>query len=246
MDNATTIALSRLIAQARAVDVLANNVANMNTPGFRAERTIFADWLWSQPGDEPPGGRVLVYTQDRATYRSKRPGEIDHTGNPLDLALSGPGYFTVLTKQGPRLTRAGRFTLSPDGTVVDEEGNSLLDVRGKSLKVTTADTMLSVAADGTLQSENGLIGKIGVVTPADTNKLTAEGGWLLNATATTTKPVANPQIVEGAVEKSDVQPVMEMTEMMNGLRSFQMVAEFLQAEADRQQSAIQRIMQQQS
>ncbi len=246
MDNATTIALSRLVAQTRAIDVLANNVANMNTPGFRAERTIFADWLWQRQGNEPPGSGVIAYTQDRATYRSRRPGEIDHTGNPLDLALSGTGYFTVSTKRGPRLTRAGRFALAANGTVVDEEGNALLDVRGKPLKVTTADTMLSVAADGTLSSENGLIGKIGVVSVADPNKLKAEGGRLLNAAATTTRPVASPKIVEGAVEKSDVQPTMEVTRMMNDLRGFQMVAQFIQAEADRHQSAIQRIMQQHS
>jgi flagellar basal-body rod protein FlgF len=246
MDNATTIALSRLVAQTRALDVLANNVANMNTPGYHAERTIFADWLWREHGNEPPGGGVIAYTQDRATYRDHQPGEIDHTGNPLDLALAGAGYFTVLTKQGPRLTRAGHFSIGGTGTLVDEQGNPLLDVAGKPLQVTTADTQISVAADGTLSSENGLIGKIGVVRAADPNKLTAEGGWLLNATATTTAPLADPKIVEGAVENSDVQPTLEITRMMDALRSFQMVVQFIQAEADRHQGAIERIMQQHS
>lgn len=246
MDNATNIALSRLVAQTRAMDITAGNLANSTTPGYHAERMVFADWLSRQRGGTPPGGGTIVYTQDRATYRERQEGQLSHTGNPFDLALSGEGYFTVLGPNGPRLTRAGHFDLGTDGTVVDEQGNALLDNTGKKIQITTADTRVAVAADGTVSSENGQIGKIGIVTARDPNQLQAEGSWLLNASATATTQVASPHIVQGAVEESDVQPAMEVTRMMNDLRTFQMVSQFVQTEADRQQTAIDRITQQRS
>jgi flagellar basal-body rod protein FlgF len=244
MDNATNIALSRLVAQTRAMDVTAGNLANTTTPGYRAERMVFSDWLSRQRNGTPPGGGTIVYTQDRASYRDRQAGQLSRTGNPFDLALSGDGFFTVLGPSGPRLTRAGHFDLGTDGTVVDEQGDALLDTTGKKLQITTADTRVSVAADGTVSSENGQIGKIGIVTASDPNQLQAEGGWLLNAGGTATAPVATPHIVQGAMEESNVQPALEVTRMMNDLRTFQMVSQFVQTEADRQQNAIDRITQQ--
>ena len=246
MDNATNIALSRLVAQTRAMDVTAGNLANTTTPGYRAERMVFSDWLSRQQSGTPPGGGAIVYTQDRATYRDRQAGQLSHTGNPFDLALSGEGFFTVLGPGGPRLTRAGHFDLSTDGTVVDEQGDALLDITGKKLQITTADTRIAVAADGTVSSENGQIGKIGIVTANDPNRLQAEGGWLLNAGSSATTPVATPHIVQGAMEESNVQPALEVTRMMNDLRTFQMISQFVQTEADRQQNAIDRITQQRS
>ena len=86
MDNTTDIALSRLMAQQRAVDVIAGNLANASTPGFHAQRMVFADWLCPQPGTTTPkGGHTLYFTQDLATYRDQAQGTISRTGNPLEL-----------------------------------------------------------------------------------------------------------------------------------------------------------------
>src|ERR1700722_19047675 len=120
MDIVSSIANSRLIAQQRALDVTADNLANANTPGFKAEHLLFNDWLSRQKGaDAVKGGNTIAYTQDRATWRDQRAGPLTHTGNPFDLAVTGEGYFTVNTPRGPRLTRDGRFGLMPDGTVAD-------------------------------------------------------------------------------------------------------------------------------
>ncbi|HST74322.1 MAG TPA: flagellar hook-basal body complex protein [Acetobacteraceae bacterium] len=242
MDTATYVATSRLVAQQRAMDVLGDNIANAGTPGFKAERVLFSDWLARQQGTEAPrGGRTIAYTQDRATYRELEPGSVSHTGNPLDVAITGDGYFTVGAPQGPRLTRAGRFGLMPDGTIADGAGNALLDTNGKPLQIAQADTRITIAGDGTVSSENGQIGKIGIVKPADPRRLQAEGGRLARAD-TPTSPVATPKIVQGAVEESNVQPITEMTRMMTGLREFQFVSQFVQGESDRQQSAIDKIL----
>ncbi len=156
MDLPANIAASRVVAQLRAMDVTAANVANANTPGYRAERMLFSDWLQRQRDvASPPGGQVIAYTQDRATWRDSTAGPMSRTGNPLDLALSKDGYFTVGTPNGPRLTRSGRFGLLPNGTIADSAGEALLDTNGRPIQLSPADTQLTVAADGTLSSENG-------------------------------------------------------------------------------------------
>lgn len=246
MQNATYVALSRLIAQQRAMDVIADNIANTGTPAYKAERVLFSDWLSRQTGAKPPaGGEVIAFTQDRATWRERQDGTLQHTGNPLDLAIGTDGYFTVSTSQGPRLTRAGRFTLTANGTITDESGNPLLDINGQPIRTTMTDTNLQVAGDGTVSSDNGQIARIGVVVPSDPNRITAEGDSLFRADVPTT-PVAAPHITEGAIEQSNVQPVLEMTRMMDAMREFQFVTQFVQAESDRQQSAIDKILPPQS
>ncbi len=241
MDNIINIAVSRLAAQQRSMDVVAGNLANASTPGYRAERTVFADWLLREPAAaEPKGGRIVAFTQTRATYRDRAEGTLSQTGNPLDLALSGEGWFTVQTDAGTRLTRAGRFTLQKDGTVTDEAGHALLDVNARPMRLSTADTDLTVKADGTLRSQNGMIGQIAVVVPNDPNRISAEGGRLFRADVPTT-PVARPKVVQGTVEDSNVQPIAEITRMISTERDFQFVSQLVEAEGQRRQSAIDKI-----
>ena len=242
MDIASSVAASRLIAQQHAMDVVATNIANANTPGFRAERVQFSDWISQQTGsDVPPGGATVAYTQDRATWREQQPGTITHTGNPFDLALAGDGYFTVNTPRGPRLTRDGRFGPMPNGTLADSSGNAVLDTNGQPIQLAPTDTQVTIAGDGTLSSQNGQLGKIGVVQPTDPAQLAAEGGTLFRANGATTA-VPAPGVLQGAVEGSNVQPVTEVTRMMDGLRQFQFVSQFVQAESDRQQAVIDKLL----
>lgn len=246
MEIATYVALSRLIAQQHEMDVTAENIANANTPAYRAERVLFGDWLAKQQdASPPPGGQTIAYTQDLATWRDMREGTLTHTGNPLDLAITGDGYFSVATAKGTRLTRAGHFGMMPDGTIADDNGDALLDTNGKPIVLANTDTNLTIAGDGTISSQNGQIGRIGVVAPSDPMKLKAEGG-LLYAPGGATAAVAAPRIVQGAIEQSNVRPVMEMTRMINGLRQFQFVTQFVQGELDRRSSAIEKILQQRS
>ncbi len=242
MDLNTSIAASRLIAQQHAMDVTANNLANANTPGFKREQTQFGDWLSKQTGvDVPRGGRVLAYTQDLSTWRDTQQGALSHTGNTYDLALTSDGYFTVNTPRGVRLTRDGRFGATPDGTLADSNGNAVLNSNGQPIRIPPGTTRLAIAGDGTLSGDAGPLGKIGVVKPNDPAKLQTEGGTLLNA-PTGTAPVPAPGIVQGALEESNVQPVMELTRMMNDSKEFQFVSQYVQAESDRQQSAIDKLL----
>jgi flagellar basal-body rod protein FlgF len=245
MDTPTAVALSRLTAQQRSLDVIANNLANLSTPGFKASRTLFSDWLSRQSGaDVPRGGDTIAYTQDRATYRDLQAGPLSHTGDPLDLAIAGEGYFAVQTQNGTRLTRAGHFGLMPDGTVADNAGDPLLDTNGRPIRLTPTDSVLGVAGDGTLSSENGQLAKIGVVAPSDAMRLMPEGSELLRYDGETPRQAAAAHVVQGAVEESNVQPVMEVTRMMTALREFQFTTQLVDNEAKRHQAAIDKLLSQ--
>jgi flagellar basal-body rod protein FlgF len=244
MDIVTSLVASRLTAQQRALDVTANNIANANTPGYRTERVQFSDWIDRQRGASPgtaTGDKTVVYTQDRATWREVQTGTLTHTSNPFDLALTGDGYFTVNTRNGPRLTRDGRFGLLPDGTLADAAGNAVLNNNGQPILLTPEDTNVSIAADGSVSSSNGQLGKIGVVVPNNARQLSAEGATHLVSNAPTT-PASNPGIVQGAIENSNVQPVLELTRMTDNAKQFELLAQFVQAEADRHQAAIDKIL----
>lgn len=242
MDITTSLAASRLLAQQRMMDVTANNLANANTPGFRTTRLMFSEYIDRQTDvSTPSGGKAVAYVQDRATWREAQPGTLTHTGNTFDLAINGDGYFTVRTASGARLTRDGRFGSLPDGTLADGNGNAVLDTNGQPIQIPAGDTQIQIAADGSISTESGQVGQIGVVLPDDPLKLQAEGATLMRAD-TPTRPVASPGIVQGAIEESNVQPALEMTRMLDNEREFQMVTQIVQAEGDRQQNAIDKLL----
>ena len=246
MQNITSIALSRMTAQQRSLDVTAGNIANANTPGYRAERLVFSDFLVRNQGrDIPPGAKTVTFTQDRASYRDQAAGPLTHTANTLDLALGGDGYFTVQTPGGTRLTRAGHFALNAEGNIVNSDGHPLLDRGGQKLQLAAADTRITVAGDGTISSENGQIGRIAVVRPADPYRMKPEGGRLFVAEGTPV-PIDAPKVIQGAIEQSNIVPVLELTRMMRDLREFEFTSKMVQSDQTRQQNAIDKLTQKRS
>jgi flagellar basal-body rod protein FlgF len=243
MDSPGYIILSRLSAQLRATQVSAHNLANADTPGFRASRPVFAEHVAQQGRVEGPrAGRSVGYAWDRATWRDGVPGPITRTGNPLDVAISGEGWFSVETPRGERYTRAGRFALAPDGRLVDQQGHAVLDANGQPIAFAPNDTRIEILGDGTIRSENGVIGRLRVVRFADEQALRAEGDRLLDADGQAPEEVARPQLIQGAVEGSNVQAVVELTRMMAELREFQLAAQFLDRETERHQAVIERLL----
>jgi len=242
MNLATAIATSRLAAQQREIEVTASNLANLTTTGYKAMRVQFADWLSPQTGVAvPPGGRVVAFTQDRATWRDDRTGPLTQTGNPLDLALPGEGYFQVQTPNGTRLTRAGRFNLTAAGGISNDSGHLLLDINNKPMQVPASETDITVTPDGTVRGKRGQIGKIAIMRQAENTKLVPEGSNQFRADGPMTL-VTRPKILQGVLEGANVEPVRETTRMIREMREFQYAAQFVQAENDRLQNAIERIL----
>lgn len=243
MDSPSYIILSRLSAQLRATQVVAHNLANADTPGFRASRPVFAQHLAHQGAVEGPrAGRQVAYAWDRATWREGEAGPITRTDNPLDVAIQGQGFFAVETARGERFTRAGRFALGQDGRLVDQQGHAVLNANGQPIAIAPGDTRIEIQGDGTIRSENGVLGRLRVVRFENEQALRAEGDRLFDPAGQDPQDVARPQVVQGAVEGSNVQSVVEMTRMMAELREFQMATQFLERETERQQSVIERLL----
>jgi flagellar basal-body rod protein FlgF len=240
MDTAGYILLSRLTVQQRATDVIAHNIANADTPGFRGSQSLFSSYVSRAGGSAAAGAGHFV--ENSATWRTMSAAPLRATGNPLDLALPGDGFFVVQTGRGDRYTRAGHFALSPDGTVVDTDGNPLLGEDGP-LQLPPGSREIMIAGDGTVRTENGNVGRIRVVRFADPQRLVAEGARLFSA-----PPEQIPErlrqigIVQGSVEGSNVRPVAEMVRMMAELREFQFAAQFSEREGERVSNAVDRLL----
>ena len=243
MDSPSYIILSRLSAQMRASGLAAHNLANAETPGFRATRPVFAEVVTRQGRVAGPQGASEVgYAWDRASWRDITAGPITTTGNPLDVAISGEGYFVVETPRGERYTRAGRFAIGQDGRLLDHQGNAVLNANSQAIAIAPGDTRIEIQGDGTIRSANGVLGRLRVVRFDNEQALRAEGDRHFDAAGETPEDIARPSVVQGAVEGSNVQSVLEMTRMMAELREFQMASQFLEREGDRQQSAIDRLL----
>lgn len=247
MDSPSYIVLSRLSSQQRASALTAHNLANADTPGFRASRPVFAEFVQQQGRVAgPAGGRGVGYTWDRASWRDTAPGAVQRTGNPLDVAITGEGFFAVETERGERFTRAGRFALGADGRLVDGEGQAVLGQDSRPIAISPGDTRIEILGDGSIRSENGALGRLRVVRFADEQALRAEGDRHFAAEGQDPQEVDRPGLVQGAVEGSNVQSIVEMTRMMAELREFQMATQFLEREGERQQSAVDRLLRRRS
>jgi flagellar basal-body rod protein FlgF len=243
MDQPGYIILSRLSAQLRATQVLANNIANADTPGYRAERPIFATHL--NPMRDEAGSLGIAYSLDRATWRDLQQGPLATTGNPLDVALRGEGYFVVETPRGERYTRAGRFTLNEEGRLTDSDGHALLDTRGAPMAFAPGDSRIEIQGDGTIRTENGVVGRLRVVRFEDPQRLRPEGNRLFAADEPA-EDVARPQLVQGAVEGSNVSAISEITRLTEEVRRFQFAAQLAEREGERLQTAVDRILRRRS
>jgi flagellar basal-body rod protein FlgF len=241
MENPTTIILSKMVQASRAMDVIANNIANASTPGYKSVHLSSTAWIDRMKNvNAPEGGGALAYARSNGTWRDMRAGAIQQTGNPLDFALTKSGYFSIKTNKGTFLTRDGQFTISTAGELVTSSGGSVLDASGQPIKIPKGAGAISVASDGTISAAGSIIGKLSVVTVNDAQSLTAEGNNLLRASTTPTS-VSNPEIVQGALEESNVQPIKEISNMLEDSQRFQMISQFISAEQTRHQDAMSKL-----
>lgn len=240
MENTLYVALSRQMAMKNEMDVIANNVANANTPAFRREGMLFAEYL-AEVGVTPVANDSISFVQEIAILRSADPGPLGRTGNPLDLALSGDGYFAVTTPEGTRYTRNGQFRLDDQGQIVNHKGYPVQSDSGAPITLNREDTNILIAQDGTVSSENGAIGTIKTVRFDDPKALTKAGDSLYLAEGATPQPTSDVQIHQGMIEGSNVQPVLEMTRMLELMRSYQSMQKLIETEQQLQLEAINKL-----
>lgn len=242
MENPIYLAINHQAALQRQMDVIANNLANASTTGFKSERIMFAEML-NGPAANPglsEGSRV-AFVEEIGMLRDTRDGQMLSTGNQMDLAISGPGYFAVETPGGVRYTRDGRFRLGPDGRVVSQDGFALLDQGGRPMSLRPGDSHFEVARNGRATGDSGEIGRIQVATFDNDQTLRPQGNGLYAADSDPQPADAHSEIQQGMLEGSNVQSVAEMTSMIEVLRRYQSAQKIIDNETDRERKAIERL-----
>ncbi|MGR3716655.1 MAG: flagellar hook-basal body complex protein [Thermohalobaculum sp.] len=228
------LALNRQIGLAREMTAIANNVANLATTGFRREGVVFAEFVQAAaPGDS------VSMADLRGRFVSDRPGELTITGGRLDIAIAGEGFFTILSGGETLLTRAGAFQRSAEGLLVTPDGAPVLDDGAAPIFVPPESTSLEVARDGTISVDGAPIARIGVVTaPAET--LSRVGATAFRAAAGVT-PVEAPRLQQGALEGSNVDPIVEIARMIAVTRAYEQAQGLIEDEDERVRGTISRL-----
>ncbi len=237
MENPSYVALSRQMVLQHRMDIIANNIANASTPAFKGERLMFAEYL----ARTSPAER-LSYVRDVATVRDTGDGEMTHTGNTLDVALHGRGYFVVDTAQGTRYTRNGHLNLDAAGRLVTGQGHPVLGEGTRPLIIGPSAKSIDIARDGTVSTDNGVVGRIQIVRFANDQDLRQVGNGLY-VSAQQPVPAADAAVVQGMVEESNVQPILEITRMIETVRAYQSTQRLIETEHDLQRESIRRLSQ---
>jgi flagellar basal-body rod protein FlgF len=236
MQNTLLIGLSRQMALARELDVVANNLANIDSTGFKADGSLFEEYLSSAARGQR--GTPVSYVRDRATWVDMSRGPIEHTGNSLDLAIDGDAFFAVQTPRGVRYSRNGTFRVDASGQIVTANGDAVLG-DGGPIKLQPTDSQISISRDGTISVRVGSSnvdtqrGKLRLVGFANLKQLQKDGAGLFNdAGGAQPQDAAKSSVIQGALEKSNVRGVVEMSRMIEISRSYMQVAKMLSLQND--------------
>jgi flagellar basal-body rod protein FlgF len=225
MENPLYIGLSRQVALRRQLEVVANNIANMNTVGFRADRVLF-DAAMEQAG-QTRGDRIAL-TIDKATYTDTSQGTFVPTGNALDVAISGDGWLGVATPDGLRYTRDGRMQRNEAGELVNLNGYPVLDDGGQPLVIPEDRTAISIAPDGTVTADGEVMARLGLSAFAEPQAMIRGANGLYEPGDQDPQPAPEAKLAQGNIESSNVQAVVEMTRMMDMTRDYQAVSRMVE------------------
>ncbi len=235
MDNSIYITLSRQMALFRDMEVTANNIANVDTPGYNAEKLMFSDYLVKDTAK-----RKDAYADDPVSYRDTANGPLKQTGNPLDLAINGDAYFQVQTPLGIRYTRAGNFQVDSEGTLMTNNGHPVLGADGGQITIPQNAINVSINGVGQISADGEDVGQVGLMQFENEQAMTRMGNNLYTSTetplpATTDRAVLGQPIAsmsQGYLEGSNVTAVTEMVRVMNVSRSVSNTAKFIETMYD--------------
>lgn len=232
MENSIYLGLSKQNVLQTDMQIIANNVANLSTPGFRGQNTLFEEYISRPSGADDP----LSFVNDRGQYQNTDQGSISVTGNPLDIALNGPGFIAIDAPGGQAFTRDGSFQLTADGLLVTSAG---FPVSG-GITVPSDGGAVSIDSSGVVSNEDGQLGQIEIVEFENVQLLEPIGNNLYSNEGPT-QDAGNTTVTQGALEGSNVNAVLEMTRMIETMRTFQSVQRLMDNENDRMRNAIRKL-----
>jgi flagellar basal-body rod protein FlgF len=234
MDNPTYTTLTRQSGLLREIQVLAHNMANLSTTGFRREGVLFSEYVRQLDRQEEP----LSMAAANARQTDLTQGALTQTGGALDLAIEGDGFFLVETPQGERLTRAGHFLPNAAGEMVTPEGHRLLDAGGAPVFVPADAAQITIARDGTVSADGQPLSQITLMRPEDPSQIRRAAGTLHEATGPLV-PVETAVLHQGFLEDSNVNAISEMARLIAVQRAYEAGQSFLDREDERIRSVVQ-------
>lgn len=238
MENAQLIALSRQTALRNQLDVVATNMANLNTTGFKSQRSLFEEYIMpvAEATEFEAPDRHLSYVHDYGTVTNFQAGNIKSSGNDLDLAVDGDGFFTVQMADGSEAySRNGSFHLDDTGLLITSEGHPVL-TEGGPISFTPEDGKIDISRDGTISTELGVRGRIRLVDFDNPQELNPVGDSLF--TGSTPLPVTNVRVIQGALEESNVHGVEEVSRLIEITRAYEAVAKLMKESDELREQAI--------
>lgn len=238
MDNTHYTNLTRQSGLLREMTTIANNISNASTSGFRKEGVVFSEFIHAMPKDEP--SLSMGFANGRSINLQQ--GALTQTGGTFDFAIEGDGFFMLEGVDGPVLTRAGAFTPSAEGELTNMDGLRLLDAGGAPIFVPPDAKTVSLASDGTLSADGRPVTQIGLFTPLDRSDLQHQQGVLFTAPGGTQPVLEGTSILQGFVEGSNVNPVQEITRMIEVQRSYELGQSFMEKEDERIRAVLQTVV----
>lgn len=237
MENAQLISLSRQVVLRRQMDVIANNVANINTTGFKGEKLAFEEYMMPVASADAfqNGNKTLSYVNDYHSAYDFSAGPTVPTGNPLDVAVNGDGWFVVQTPEGERFTRNGSFGMGPNGELVTQSGHRVMGASGP-ITFARNDTDIEISSDGTISTNNGVRGRLRLAAFENEAALKPTGDTLFEGE--NPQPATTARIAQGVLERSNVRGVVEITRMIDVTRTYQSVTRMMQQADDLRRKAI--------
>ncbi len=241
IENSILIGLSKQMALQRKIDVLANNMANVNTVGYKSDSVLFEEYLMpvARMTEMTGKDKILSYVNDTTMYRNYSEGPIKQTNEELDVAIKGDGWFVVQTPDGNKYTRNGHLKLNNEGRLVTTDGQMVLG-EGGPITVGPDEHSIVISGDGTLSTNQGPKDQLRIVVFENNGKLEKEGDSLFSTEQVPT-PARDFQIMQGMIENSNVQPVLQLTQLIQATREYVSMAQTLQQSQELRQSAIQQL-----
>jgi flagellar basal-body rod protein FlgF len=240
MDNTLYVSLSRQMALQHELDVIANNVANVDTAGFKVESLTMQEQPEALPADGS-GPSLVKFVLDSGVVRDFGQGALKETGGPLNLAIDGEGFFRITTAAGERYSRDGRFTMDAQGRIVTASGDPVQGDGGDIVLDPTRGEP-KIAQDGTVSQRGQIVARISLVNFANLSALSKAGnGYYANVSNLQPQAAAAARIRQGMLESSNVEPITQMTRLIEVTRAYENISKMIQNTADLSSKSIDKL-----
>lgn len=234
MDNTRYIALSRQMGLWKQMEVVSNNMANMNTAGYKQDDVLFRSYISETPNAAGFGKAPVYFTQDFGSYSNFMEGSFVSTGNTLDVAIKGDGFFAIETEDGEKYTRKGNFSVDADGMLITNEGFAVLSENDEPIFFAPGEVEINISELGEVSTENGIVGRLKVVQFEDNQKLLKVAGTMFeNVDDNAMEAADTVRLAQGFIEKSNVNSIEEMTKLINLQRNYEYVQQMIDQEHER-------------